>query len=200
MRVTQRKPATTKAPKQEAPQEQAAPKQETPATETRGIPAMVHKTTEPMEMDAHTEKTVVLSSEKDNTQQIRDRNTADGVIDTRPVVDQEKIAMLAFFNQKVKVHIHTTTDEKAEQIFEFCINGRSYMFRRGETKVVPRFVVDRMARCRPTSYTHRETVAGNGEKQVVYDPHQGLRYPFSIVEDPHPRGKEWLEAVLREPA
>lgn len=113
-------------------------------------------------------------------------------------VDQEKLAMMKFMNDNVTVHVHSTSDKQAEQIFELFINGERQVFRRNEKKTVPRRFVDLLARLKPTTYTQREITDANGDKSIAFDPHTGLRYPFSVVDDPHPRGGEWLRSVLAE--
>lgn len=113
-------------------------------------------------------------------------------------LDNEKLAMLAFMDMDVEIHIHSTNDKDAEQIFELFINGQREVFRRNEKKVVKRRFVDLLARLKPTTYTQQEVTKSDGVKDIVYHPHTGLRYPFSVVRDPHPRGGDWLRSVLAE--
>lgn len=115
----------------------------------------------------------------------------------RPV-DPEKMAMLEFMAQPVTVRIATTTDKNAEQVFELNINGRLEFFRRGETKTIPRYFVDRLARLKVTGYSQREVINVEGIKDIVHDPHTGLKYDFAVISDPHPRGAEWLRHTLME--
>ena len=72
------------------------------------------------------------------------------------------------------------------------------MKKRGEEKTVPRYVVDRMARLKPVGYSHKEVVNSQGIKDVVYTPHVGLKYDFSVVRDPSPHGDSWLRSALAE--
>jgi hypothetical protein len=118
-------------------------------------------------------------------------------IDTRPVND-EKMAMLAFFNEDVAVRIATTADKNADQVFEITVNGKINLFRRGEKKTVKRYVVDHLARMKQTTYTQQEVVAADGTKSIANIPTTSLKYDFSVEHDPHPRGKDWLRAVLAE--
>lgn len=113
-------------------------------------------------------------------------------------MDPEKLAMLAFFDEKVTVRIATTTDRNADQIFEITINGKTEMFRRGETKTVKRMFVDRMARLKSTTYDHEEVTNSEGIKQIVYKPSTALRYDFSVVRDDNPLGDSWLRSTLAE--
>jgi hypothetical protein len=114
--------------------------------------------------------------------------------------DQEKMAMLAFMAEPVTVRIATSTDPNAEQVFEINVNGRNEVFRRGETKTVPRYIVDRLARMKITGYTQRELMNAEGIKDIAYDAHTGLKYDFAVVQDSHPRGPDWLRHTLLEAA
>lgn len=111
----------------------------------------------------------------------------------------EKMQMLAFMNELVTVRIGTTTDKNAAQIFEINVNNDLQLFRRGEVKTVRRYIADRMARLKETTYTQQETVNGEGIKQILNIPHTGLKYDFSIAQDANPIGADWFRAVLAEP-
>ena len=113
-------------------------------------------------------------------------------------LDSEKIQMMAFMNDDVEVHIHSTTNKEDEKIFELFVNGQREVFRRNERKVVKRKFVDLLARLKPTTFTHHELTRPDGVRDVQYNMHTGLRYPFSVVRDPHPRGADWLRSVLAE--
>lgn len=112
--------------------------------------------------------------------------------------DPEKMAMLEFMNDNVTVHIHATTNKEDEQIFEVTVNGKIELFRRNETKTVKRYIVDRLARIKPTHYKQKEVVNREGIREIEHIPTTGLRYPFSIRHDPHPKGPDWLRSVLAE--
>lgn len=165
------------------------------STEAKNNPVVVTKTIEAMEMDVGQQEDRVLKSTGPAEQAL---DKVKLVANTDKPVDEEKMAMLAFMAQPITVQIHTTTNKNDEQVFEFIVNGRPYFFRRGEQKTVPRFVVDRLARCKPTTYTDREVINEDGIKDIVYTPHVGVRYPFSVIHDPHPRGPDWLRHTLAE--
>lgn len=113
-------------------------------------------------------------------------------------MDGEKMAMLAFMNEPVTVRIGTTTDKNAPQVFEINVNSNLHLFRRGETKTVPRYIVDRMLRLKQTVYSQKEVINAEGVKDIIHIPHTALLYDFSIDRDPNPLGKSWQQAVLAE--
>lgn len=113
-------------------------------------------------------------------------------------LDPEKLAMLKFMEDDITIHIHSSNNKEDEQIFEFFNNGRRETFRRNEQKTVKRYFVDMLARAKTTNYTQDTVTDAQGVKQIKNIPHTGLRYPFSVVSDPHPLGRDWMRAVLNE--
>lgn len=112
--------------------------------------------------------------------------------------DSEKMAMLAFMNEPVTIRVATSTDRNAEQCFELNINGRAEFFRRGETKTVKRFFVDRLMRLKVTVFGQESVINKEGIKSYIYPSSTGLKYDFAIVRDDNPLGASWEKAVLAE--
>lgn len=113
----------------------------------------------------------------------------------RPV-SGEKMANLAFMAEPVTIHIHSTSDPAAEQTFTVGNGGRTELFKRGETKTVQRKFVEVLLRAKVTTFSQERR---RGDDGVMYDlqvPHTSLRYPFSVVEDRHPRAQDWLRAMM----
>lgn len=116
----------------------------------------------------------------------------------RPIeeLNQEKLAMLQFMEEPVTVHIHTTTDKTAEPIFEVFNGGQREVFRRGETKTVARKFVEILATRKPVSYEQVRKQDANGIYHDIQVPTTALKYPFSVTNDPNPRGADWLRFTL----
>jgi hypothetical protein len=112
--------------------------------------------------------------------------------------DPEKLAMLAFMNEEVEVQIGNTNDKNAVP-FEITVNGHTEIFRYGDTKRVKRYIVDRMALLRTTSYETPEKVNQLGERYTDRVPTTALTYPFQVTDDPNPKGRDWLRATLAMP-
>jgi hypothetical protein len=111
-------------------------------------------------------------------------------------VDEEKLAMLKFMEDVLEIQIHSSTDKTADQVFEVFINNEREVFRRGEAKKVKRKFVEKLALTKVTNYENKEVRSEEGEKAYVYPSHTALRYPFSVLFDPHPRGGDWLRWAL----
>lgn len=115
-----------------------------------------------------------------------------------PIV-KEKIAMEAFMTDMVTVNIQGSADFRHSKVFPISVNGETEVFQTGETKTVQRKFVEGLCRAKSTAYTNREADDGKGGRKYVYDPRSGLRFGFSVMRDPHPKGASWLEHTLRQP-
>lgn len=130
--------------------------------------------------------------------------TTTGELEPARVLDVEspefkaKMDYEKFMAERLTVMIHETNEEDADQHFSIGVNGRNYPFRRGETKQVPRYVVYGLCQCRPMRYKNHPYTDNEGNMAVRYDMSRGLRYPFSVVNDPNPRGPAWLARALAE--
>lgn len=115
----------------------------------------------------------------------------------RPV-DKKWAEAMAFNEEVIEVVVHTTSDKTAEKIVEVFNNGIRQMFIRGEKQKVKRKFVEVLARAKQTNYGNQQIKTDNGEEVYVYPASTALRYPFSVVNDPNPRGIDWLKSVLAE--
>jgi len=124
-------------------------------------------------------------------------------VETRTLDDpvmKQKIEMEAFSQEPVKIEVHKLSDENAPIAFEVSVNGVKEIFTQGETKVVKRMFVETLARAKKTGYDNvLITDQHSREPKYIYPSRTGLRYPFSVIEDKNPKGRAWLEAVLRQP-
>lgn len=168
------------------------PKTTDDSTVTRVAPVSLGNTFEPMEQTIGQDAPRTMKSTGPAREALEPAyiQTVD-----RPV-DQEKLAMLAFMEMPVQVQIHTTTDPTAEQVFEVINGGKREFFRRGEVKTVARKFVNILASSKITSFTQKRVRDQEGIMQDVQVPSTALRYPFSVLNDPHPRGPDWLRATL----
>lgn len=110
----------------------------------------------------------------------------------------EKAAALKFMEEPVRIVIHDTSEKNADPVFDISVNGKKRIFVRGQEYIVPRKYVEGLARAKPISFTNEEYTKPNGQRDVRWPSHRGLRYGFSVVEDKNPKGKEWLKAVLAQ--
>ena len=190
------------------PRHQAQKKERTPAqlaadaagaerlanARKRVAPVVVRKEVDARRFDIPQEPVRKFKNKKGGKQELEQRQI---VIPEAPL-DPEKMANLAFMEEMVTVHIHTTTNPQDEQIFELFNNGHREVFRRNETKTVKRYFVDGLARAKPTSYTQLSTRNAQGERVESQQGATGLKYPFSVIEDKNPMGAAWLRWAMNQ--
>jgi hypothetical protein len=115
----------------------------------------------------------------------------------RPI-DKEWADAMAFNEETIKVMVHETTDPVAVSIPDFYNGGIPQRFIRGQEQLVKRKFVEQLARCRKTTFSQEKVRDNNGDEFYRNVPHTALAYPFSVVEDPNPRGRDWLKNILAE--
>jgi len=115
----------------------------------------------------------------------------------RPV-NKEWADQMAFNEELVTIRVHESTDKFAENPVEVFCNGIAQRFLRGQDQVVKRKYVEVLARAKMTTYGNQKITIGDGEESYVYPSHTALRYPFAVVEDQNPKGRDWLKSVLAE--
>lgn len=132
--------------------------------------------------------------------------TGDAVIEHSAVeipdgpVDKDFADALAFNNELMTIQVHTSTDKTTSRCVPVWVNGRIQMFIRGQEQTVKRMFVERLARCKVTSYTNEEFRDGDGNMSVRWPKTDSLAYPFSVIEDKNPNGPAWLRKILAEPS
>ena len=112
------------------------------------------------------------------------------------MVANEKMAMLAFLEEPVEIVIHESTDQNAIPVIPLSINGIMQPVARGVTTKVKRKYVAQLASLKETTYKQeiRQDALGNVVQKMV--PHTARRFPFSVINDPNPRGASWLREML----
>lgn len=110
---------------------------------------------------------------------------------------QNKEAIERFMREKVTIHIHESNNDLEVDIFSVSVNNKSVLFRFGETKTVPRYIVEVLARAKPITYGNKQVRGSDGVNRIVNKGARGLRYPFSIEKDT-PVGRAWCKLVLNQ--
>ncbi|MEQ1731981.1 MAG: hypothetical protein ABL982_26710, partial [Vicinamibacterales bacterium] len=104
---------------------------------------------------------------------------------------------MAFMEERVIVRVETSTDPNAENPVPLWVNGISQYLFRGVPTVVRRCYVERLARCKLTSYKQALASPDPNEYNRLMMSH-GLLYPFTVLRDDNPAGAPWLNKVLAE--
>lgn len=109
------------------------------------------------------------------------------------------IAEEAFMNEMLIVEVAETTNENEAPSIILSVNGITQPVFRGQPTRMRRMFVEVLARCKETKYNQR-TKNPNQPDRIELAPRTALAYPFQVIEDPNPKGRTWLRAVLMEPA
>lgn len=112
----------------------------------------------------------------------------------RPI-NGDKAAMLAFMEEEITVLVHDSNNPLDDPIPAVWNDGISQYFLRGKEQTVKRKFVEVLARAKRTTFSQKELPNRMGFKQI---PHTANKFPFTVVNDANPRGKDWLKGVLSE--
>ena len=148
------------------------------------------------EMQVGQDKPVDIPTDGDVKREVTGHEIDSEIETVSAAVDLSKVS---FFNEPVVVVVHESTDQHVEPLPMVSVNGRSQYFIRGRPVTVKRKYVAALARAKRTGYRQTvrvDEVSGNVVQRML--PSTGLIYPFSVIEDPNPRGLAWLQGVLAE--
>lgn len=103
---------------------------------------------------------------------------------------------LVFMEELVEVEVHESTDPNAEPVVDLYCNGIPQRFARGVPIAVKRKYVQILASARQTSMTTTVKVDGDNVVNRI-NKHSAARYPFRVLRDDNPRGRDWLRSALQ---
>jgi hypothetical protein len=113
-------------------------------------------------------------------------------------VSKDKLEALRFNEEVLTVMVHDTTNPSEEPIPEVWNDGIVQRFIRGREQQVKRKYVEILARAKRTTRGNEKYKDLNGDDAYRYPAHTALRYPFSVINDPNPKGRDWLRGILAQ--
>ena len=114
-------------------------------------------------------------------------------------VGSDFYAELAFMEEPIEVMVMESTAENPEPVVEVFHNGVPQRFIRGQVQTVKRKFVEVLARAKRTRFSQQvyaDRLTGEAVQKMI--PQTALQYPFSVMNDPNPRGAPWLRKILAE--
>lgn len=105
----------------------------------------------------------------------------------------------AFMQEVLTVVVHQDGNDNSVEFPCPSVNGLNQPFIRGKEQKVKRKYVEQLARTRTTKYEQRVTDPSRPENIQMIE-RSALTYPFTVTHDPNPKGREWLKAILAQPA
>lgn len=153
--------------------------------------------TDTTEMKVGQDKEVVLPASGSIRAEVSELNTIE-VVD-KPF-DNEQMSALAFMEEPVTIMVHESTDPFADNPVQVACNGVNQFFLRGEAQTVRRKYVEILARSKKTTISTPEIQDHDGARTNKIVQRTALKTPFSVINDPNPKGPAWLKQTLAEAA
>jgi hypothetical protein len=103
----------------------------------------------------------------------------------------------SFMDQLLTIYVHPSADKESNPVLIPSVNGINQPIFRGRDSRVKRKFVEALARNRHTGY---EQVVPNITRphKYIMRPSMVVKDPFTVKNDPHPRGPQWLQNILSE--
>lgn len=110
-----------------------------------------------------------------------------------------KAEALKFNEDVLTVILAPTTDKTSQEVVTVYNNGRPFYFKRGLAMKVKRKFVEILALAKPIDYQISYGIdPATKDSYNTAVPTVGLRYPFTVVDDPAgQKGRVWLEQLLK---
>ena len=111
---------------------------------------------------------------------------------------KDAFEMEAFMNEMVTIVINPPNDADEPMLVQVAVNGVNQFIPRGDAVAVKRKYVEVLARAKRTDFS--QTLDERLGEQVFNQVRtmHSLRFPFSMIGDPNPKGGAWLTGVLAE--
>lgn len=119
-----------------------------------------------------------------------------GIVRTEENDHGKNVEAEAFANDILEIEITPSSNKEDLDVVTPSVNGVNQPIVRGMRSFVKRKYVEALARCRFTRYAQRVADPSNPENIQMVE-NTSLVYPFTVYSDPHPNGREWLQAILR---
>lgn len=103
----------------------------------------------------------------------------------------------AFMNEVLTIMVFEDNAEGSLPTAEPIVKGMKQIIVRGVNSKVKRKYVEALARSRTTKYDQVQRDMMDPSSRFMR-PKAKISYPFSVIHDPNPRGREWLKAILAE--
>lgn len=131
-------------------------------------------------------------------------NPGDPIKDVETVSGAElnKIASNeSFYNDKITVFFAEPATESESPFVEATVNGKYFCAKRGSEAVVPRYILEVIARSKTMRVRTERRVAADGSEESVPVTLTTPCYPLSVLHDPAgAKGTDWFKKILAQPA
>lgn len=101
-----------------------------------------------------------------------------------------------FMNQKICILVHEDNMPGSLNVITPMVNGVNQPIARGRKQWIKRKYVEALARGNFTRYEQKAQDPSRPENIQMIE-RTAISYPFSVYEDPHPKGRDWLESITK---
>jgi len=101
----------------------------------------------------------------------------------------------AFMNDSLTIVVHPTTEDGSLDVLTPTVNGLNQPIIRGVQSKIKRKYIEALARCRTTKYV-QQVMDPSRPENIQMTERTAITYPFSVIHDPSPVGRQWLESIL----
>jgi disulfide oxidoreductase YuzD len=108
----------------------------------------------------------------------------------------KNVSQEAFMNDLLTIVVAEDNSKNALPVIVPSVNGINQPIVRGHRVKVKRKYIEALARCTYTRY-EQQTPDPSKPENIRMLEKTALVYPFTVYDDPHPNGREWLQAILK---
>lgn len=138
----------------------------------------------------------------DNNEQVLDYRNLKVTLVALPITPvgerefKDAIEAEAFMQDQIVIRIHPTGDVNAPPVVPVGCNGEVVWLPRGRPVRIPRKFIESLTRFE-TGYSTQRAMDPNADEGMVQRTRANQPYPFTVILDNHPKGRAWLERVMR---
>ena len=112
-----------------------------------------------------------------------------------PSMFQDSAEYEKFMNDYLEIIVAASSDKNAPPMVPVGVNGKQVWLPRGQNIEIRRYFVERLLRAQPRDFKTVNDQDFAAETATRIAESIGTSYPISIINDPDPRGRDWVNMV-----
>lgn len=117
-------------------------------------------------------------------------------------LESDYLEALKFNEEVIEIMLQPSSEENAPMVVDVYVNGEAKWIPVGQQVPLKRKFVEVLMRSKPVSIQTEHESHQSGAKVINNRIIRNTRakYPLSILNDPNPKGREWVNRIMREVA
>lgn len=103
-----------------------------------------------------------------------------------------------FMKNPIVIRIHETRDKNEPPLVFMGVNGSQRWVPRNKNVRMQRYFIERLAQAQEMAFKTDLNADTTVDNAMITTRRKAASYTFSVLHDPHPVGRRWLERVTRE--